>query len=336
VKGGPSRTYSGQGGDSWGDAFVAKVNPTGAGLVYAGYIGGGSDDEGRAIAFDSEGNAYIAGNTFSTAGTFPVKVGPQLTYGGSSRPADGDGFVAKVNATGAGLVYAGYIGGASDDQGRAIAVDADGNAYVGGCTFSTAGTFPVKVGPQLTYGGANRSTEGDGFVAKVNPDGTGLVYAGYIGGAGSDTVNGIAVNSAGNAFVMGKTASFEPGTTVPNAGGVGTLPTFRGPTLKRAYQSGDVYDPLVGEVRADGTGYVFLGFISTNNYQQGNALALDAAGNAYVTGSSRGWVVVPEVFPTQPAGLELSPLWLHQIGGDVRGEGFSGLDGELNSTLGLG
>jgi len=166
--------------------FVAKVKADGTGLVYCGYIGSGN---GFGIAVDSAGNAYVAGTTGST---FPVTVGPDLTYNGGS-----DTFVAKVKADGTALVYAGYIGGSDDDDGNSIAVDAAGNAYVIGTTLSTEATFPVTIGPDLTYNGGYS----DAFMAKVKADGTGLVYAGYIGGSGTEEGNGIAVDSAGNAYV---------------------------------------------------------------------------------------------------------------------------------------
>src|SRR5205823_2234797 len=109
-----------------------------------------------------------------------------------------DAFVAKVKADGTTLAYAGYIGGAGSDVGTGIAVDTAGNAYVTGFTNSDQTTFPVKVGPDLVFNGSF-----DAFVAKVKADGTGLLYAGYIGGAGSDIANGIAVDALGNAHVVG-------------------------------------------------------------------------------------------------------------------------------------
>ena len=117
-------------------------------FVYAGYIGGSSDDFGDGIAVDSSGNAYVTGYTNSTEATFPVTVGPDLTFNGG-----GDAFVAKVNAAGTALVYCGYIGGSGDDYGYGIAVDSSGNAYVTGFTKSNEATFPVTVGPDLTYNG---------------------------------------------------------------------------------------------------------------------------------------------------------------------------------------
>ena len=195
---GPDLTFNG----GYGDAFVAKVQADGTGLAYAGYIGGSDGDFGEGIAVDGAGNAYVTGWTDSSEGdSFPVTVGPDLTYNGGY----GDAFVAKVQADGTGLAYAGYIGGASDDFGLDIAVDGAGNAYVTGEAHSSeAEGFPVTVGPDLTYNGG-----ADAFVAKVQADGTGLAYAGYIGGVDYDGAFGIAVDGAGSAYVTGWTGSSE-------------------------------------------------------------------------------------------------------------------------------
>ena len=148
---GPDLTFNGE-----TDAFVAKVNPAGTSLVYAGYIGGDDVDAGESIAVDAAGNAYITGKTSSDATTFPTASGPDLTFNGES-----DAFVAKINAAGTALLYAGYIGGNAVDGGLGIAVDADNNAYVTGETLSNEFSFPVAVGPDVTANGAQ-----DGFVAK--------------------------------------------------------------------------------------------------------------------------------------------------------------------------
>jgi hypothetical protein len=106
------------------------------------------------------------------------------------------------------LIYCGYLGGSGDDWGSAIAVDGASNTYVTGWVESTEATFPVVGGPDLTHNGY-----GDAFVAKVRADGTGLVYAGYIGGSSYDRGVGIAVDGAGNAYVTGYT--YSTGTTFP-------------------------------------------------------------------------------------------------------------------------
>jgi hypothetical protein len=111
-------------------------------VVYCGFIGGIGGEQGRGIAVDSAGNAYIIGDTLSTQISFPVTVGPDTIYNGGS-----DAFVAKVSASGAGLVYCGYVGGTGDEYGWGIAVDGSGNAYITGLTSSTEASFPVIAGP---------------------------------------------------------------------------------------------------------------------------------------------------------------------------------------------
>ena len=252
---GPDLTSNGD-----GDAFVAKVNPSGTALDYAGYIGGSSGDIGLGIALDSTGNAYVTGWTDSTEATFPVTGGPDLTFNGGAV----DAFVAKVNSAGTALDYAGYIGGSSGDSGFGIAVDSTGNAYVTGGTASSEATFPVAVGPDLTYNGS------DAFVAKVNALGTALLYAGYIGGSGSDEGNGIAIDSTGNAYVTGKTRSTEA-----------TFPVTVGPDLTYNGGSGDAF---VAKVNSSGTALDYAGYIGGASSDRGFGIAVDSSGNAYVAG----------------------------------------------------
>src|SRR5205085_391246 len=201
------------------DVFVAKVAPNGATLVYAGFLGGTGTDIGWGIAVDAAGAAYVTGQTNSTEASFPETVGPDLITNGSN-----DAFVAKVAADGASLTYAGFIGGSSTDIGYGIAVDAAGAAYVTGSTSSTEATFPDAVGPDLFANGGP-----DAFVAKVAPDGTGLAYAGYIGGGGIDRGYGIAVDTAGAVYVVGYTDSIAP-----------PFPATVGPDLTR-HDSSDAF-----------------------------------------------------------------------------------------------
>jgi pimeloyl-ACP methyl ester carboxylesterase len=251
---GPDTSYNG--GDY--DAFVAKVNPEGTGLVYAGFLGGSSSDWGSSIAVDADGNAYVTGGT--TSRNFPAVVGPDTSYNGG----DKDAFVAKVNPEGTGLVYAGFLGGSGRDEGRGIAVDADGNAYVTGLTDSR--NFPAVVGPDTSYNGGYY----DAFVAKVNQSGTALLYAGFLGGSGWDVGWGIAVDAASNAYVTG-------GTTSRN------FPAVVGPDT--SYNGGD-YDAFVAKVNPSGTGLVYAGFLGGSDGDRGDDIVVDAAGNAYVTGET--------------------------------------------------
>src|SRR5438309_281207 len=197
-------TYGG--GSINGDGFVAKLNPTGSALIYSTYLGGSGDDLGFGIAVDSAGNAYVTGLTDSA--NFPTTPGAfQTTYGGGNA----DAFVTKLNPTGSALIYSTYLGGSGEEGGKGIAVDSAGNAYVTGLTDSA--NFPTTPGAfQTTYGGGNS----DAFVTKLNPTGSALIYSTYLGGSGGEEPSGIAVDSAGNAFVAGITDD----TTFPTTSGV--------------------------------------------------------------------------------------------------------------------
>jgi len=246
------------------DAFIAKVRPDGTGLAYAGYIGGNQFDYGTGVAVDSTGNAYIAGDTASTQATFPVKVGPNLVFNGTT--GDTDAFVAKVSTEGSGFVYAGYIGSLGYDQADNIAVDGDGRAYIVGTTNSSYTNFPVKVGPDLTLNGGN-----DAFIARVKSDGAELDYAGFIGGFGPDQAFGVAVDDGGNAYVAGFTMADEA-----------TFPVKIGPDLT---YNGDT-DAFVAKVKADGTGLDYAGYVGGAGPDWANNITVDRTGHAYVTGKT--------------------------------------------------
>jgi len=257
---GPDLTFNGK-----CDAFVAKVDPGGKHLIYCGYIGGASVDYGAGVAVDPFGGAYVTGTAASDERTFPVKTGPDLTHNGFY-----DVFVAKLNAPGTGLEYCGYIGGSQIDQGHGIALDASGAVYVVGEAASTEQTFPVKAGPDLTYNGTGQYGW-DGFVAKVNPAGTGLVYCGYIGGSGGDCASRVAVDRAGYAYVTGTTDSSEA-----------SFPVVAGPDL--THNGGR--DAFVAKVAPTGAGLVCCGYIGGSGVDWGQDIDLDVAGSIYVAGST--------------------------------------------------
>ena len=258
---GPDLTHNGI-----DDVFVAKVNASGSALVYCGFIGGVHSDYGNSIAVDASGNAFVTGGAYSDDRTFPVKVGPDLTFNGASAGRGGDSFVAKVNASGSALVYCGYIGGANAEIGNGIAVDAAGNAFVTGTTESTESTFPVTLGPDLTYNGGTW----DAFVAKVNASGSALVYCGYIGGAGADYGDDVAVDAVGNAHVAGTTESTEQ-----------TFPVTLGPDL--TFNLGFL-DIFVAKVNTKGTGLVYCGYIGGDRVDHSPSVSVDGSGNVFVTG----------------------------------------------------
>jgi uncharacterized repeat protein (TIGR01451 family) len=256
------------------DAFVAKVDPTGSQLLYAGFIGGSADDRGKAIAVDSLGNAYVTGETNSTQATFPVTGGPDLTHNGVS-----DAFVAKINSAGTNLVYAGYIGGFGNDRGMGIAVDSSNRAYVTGETDSIGGSFPDGDGFGALTTFDNLQNGGlDAFVARVAANGGSLEYAGFIGGIGTDRGTSIAVDSSNRAYVTGETDS--TGTSFPDGNGFGGLTT----TFDNTQNGG--LDAFVARVAANGQALEYAGYLGGIANDKGNGIVVDGSGNAYVTGET--------------------------------------------------
>ncbi len=179
------------------DGFVFKLNSTGNTLLWSTLLGGASNDWGNAIALDSSGNAYVAGDTLST--DFPTRNPFQPANGGLQ-----EAFVTELSSAGA-LVYSTYLGGSQSEHAGGIAVDGSGNMYVTGGTFST--NFPTKNPFQSANAGGQ-----DAFITKIAAGGASLIYSTYLGGtSGSvslpEEANGIAVDSSGNAYVAGMTNS---------------------------------------------------------------------------------------------------------------------------------
>lgn len=195
------------------DAFVTKLNRAGSGLVYSTYLGGSSVDEGRDVALDPAGSAYVVGITQSV--DFPITPGVfQPALHGAN-----DVFVTKLNPEGSALVYSTYLGGGGPDISRRIALDALGNAYVTGATNSP--DFPTTPGAlQPLHAGGE-----DAFVTKLNADGSAILFSTFLGGGGNDRARGMAVDGAGNVFVIGFTSSTDFPRASPLqpafAGGVG-------------------------------------------------------------------------------------------------------------------
>lgn len=256
-------TYNG--GTSYGDVFVSKLNASGSALVYSTYLGGGSEDWGYGIALDSSGNAYITGNTNST--NFPTTAGAyDTTYNGGLW----DAFVSKLNASGTALIYSTYLGGDGVDLADRIAVDTAGNAYITG---NADPNFPV------TAGAYDTSFNGtwDVFVTKLNAGGTALLYSTYLGGSGGDRGSSIAIDSAGNAYITGETNSPNFPTTL------GAFDTsYNGGSL-----SGENYgDGFVSMLNTSGTELVYSTYFGGSADDRGNAIAVDNAGNVYIAGQT--------------------------------------------------
>ncbi|HEY3119151.1 MAG TPA: SBBP repeat-containing protein, partial [Vicinamibacteria bacterium] len=247
-------------GNGVGDVFVAKLNPAGNALVYATYLGGSGIDEGLGIAVDASGSAYVTGragaNFPTTAGAYQPAYGtPPAGSGG-----DGDAFVAKLDPTGANLVYSTYLAGTDLDEAYGIAVDAAGNAYVTGRTYSSG--FPTTSGAfQTILGGLS-----DVFVTKLESSGSSLGYSTFLGGSGFDWGFGIALDAAGNAYVAGRTSSDFPlaNPLQPNPGGLG--------------------DGFIAKLNAAGSTLIYSTFLGGSRYDEVDAIAVDGSGQAYVTG----------------------------------------------------
>jgi beta-propeller repeat-containing protein len=255
------------------DAFVTKLNATGTALIYSTYLGGSSSDGGRGIAVDASGAAYVTGSTESTdftAGcTAPCTV-LDSTGGGPNR----DAFLTKLNATGTALIYSTYLGGSLTEDGVGIAVDAAGAAYATGLT--TSADFTEGCTAPCTVLDASLGGDEDAFVTKLNATGTALVYSTFLGGGSFDDGRGIAVDASGAAAVTGLTFSpdFTAGCTAPC--------TVLDASL------GGAQDAFVTKLNSLGNGLVYstyLGGSGTNN-EIGLGIAVDAAGAAYVTGST--------------------------------------------------
>ncbi len=269
------------------DAFVAKVNPTGSGLTYATFLGRGGEDYGNAISVDASGNAYVTGVAGSYS--FPTTPGAFDTWwnGGYS-----DAFVAKLNASGNALVYATFLGGSDGDGGSAITVDGAGWVYVAGWTGSS--DFPSTPGafdPSQNGGTCGSRPCADAFVAKLNPAGSGLAYATFLGGGPEDAGLAIAIDETGSAYVTGKTGSYSFPTT---AGAFDT--SYNGGTCSNR----PCFDAFVAKLNPAGSALAYATFLGGSHDDYGVAIAVDGTGNVYVTGrtGSSGFPSTPGAFNT--------------------------------------
>lgn len=211
-------------------------------LAYGTFLGGSSDDEARAVAVDQDGNIFLAGTTYSEP--FP---------GTSGQRRDTNAFVTKLDPSGTRVLYSTLIGGSDDEEGMALAVDAEGNAWVTGYTQSD--DLPLRQPLQSTYRGEN-----DTFVSKLDPNGD-LLLQTYLGEVGADQANAIALDGAGNAYVAGQSASdFGP-------------------------------EVFAKKIVADGSSVGYQAFFGRaprgfNRGSRASGIAVDAAGNAYLSGTT--------------------------------------------------
>ena len=270
-------------------AYVKKLNPAGSALVYETLLSASAAVEGRAIAVDATGNAYIAGHASTAAAArFRLVNALQPTHGGG--PFEGDAIVAKLSPTGA-PVYATFLGGRAQDSATGIAVDAAGNAYVTGTTASTG--FPVTNGALQP---ALNSDVGlpDAFVTKLNPGGSALVYSTYLGGSNADEGKAIAVDAEGSAFVTGRTASGGARTPFP------TTPD----AFQPRHDPSGPDDAFLAKLNPSGTALAYGTYLGGNGQDEASGVALDAHGDVLVAGFTRSTNLptTPGVYQPRPAG----------------------------------
>ncbi len=262
------------------NAFVAKLDVSGSSLLYSDFIGGSSDDYGQAIALDSENNAYLTGYTCSS--DFPMVNGFQ-----TSMVACWDGFVSKLSTDGSSLLYSTYLGGSNQTQPYAIAVSSSNDMYVAGYTYAT--DFPLRNAYQATVSPNGGGVYGQyGFVTHLTADGSALVFSTYLGGntnvpyncgypcwgEPSSTIQGIAVDASGNAYVAGNTNTSN-------------FPTSDGAYMPSANTPGNAQIMFVSEFSSSGSLLYSTYFgTTTGDPTSAAAIAVDSTGSAYLTGTA--------------------------------------------------
>jgi uncharacterized protein (TIGR03437 family) len=200
------------------EAFFSKFSSNLAQLSYSTFLGGNRDDGANGIAVDGAGAVYLAGFTMSTdfpvtSGAFQKSFAGPSTLGGNRAATFGDGFVAKFDPAANRLVYATLLGGTDDDIPATVAVDGAGNVFVAG--FTKSPDFPHSA-DALQSSLAGRGTNegiGDGFIAKLNTDGSQLLYSSLVGGNSDDELTGMVLTANGTVFLTGGTQSTDFPTT---------------------------------------------------------------------------------------------------------------------------
>jgi len=265
-------TNNAAGTDTDESAFLTKISADGSSLIYSTYLGGSGDLNGAAgLAVDSAGSAYLVGSTDSA--DFPTAKPLQAALTGRL-----NAYITKFSADGKSLAYSTFLGGTAADNGIAIAVDSSGSAYITGLTNST--DYPVLNAFQSTYNSTDSAFGSNAFVSKLKPDGSALVYSGYLGGSEFDVGNAIAVDSAGSAYVVGFTADGDFPTQNP----------YQSSNLALNGQGGSA--GFVTKFSAAGSALVYSTYLSGSGGGNGIAgdsvrtIAVDSAGHAYVAGEA--------------------------------------------------
>jgi hypothetical protein len=264
------------------DAFVSKLDPTGSFLVYSTYLGGSGNDYGNGIALDASGDAYLAGQTFST--NFPTTPGAFQPKCGSGNCSGGEVFITKLNSSGTALIYSTYLGATGTTQGNAIALDASENAYLTGYTQSAK--FPVTPGAFQT---TCKCSQPVAFATELNATGSALVYSTYLGGTGGDVGYAVALDSSDNAYLTGYTHSVNFPVTSGAFQTKLNANTAAFVTKLNSTGSALVYSTYLG---GSTTATTPCEACSTN-------LAVDSSGNAYICG-----LTAESTFPVTPGAVQ--------------------------------
>jgi uncharacterized protein (TIGR03437 family) len=244
-----------------GDVFAAKLNPAGTAFLYTAFVGGSAWDSAAGLALDAAGNAYLSGTTQSR--DFPVTPGAFQSANNAASGCPSTVFVTRINPAGTALTYSTLLGGGNCSSNSGIAVDASGFAYVTGQT--SAADFPVTPGA-LQRALKTGTDAADAFVAKLNPAGTGLVFSTYLGGSATDSAASIAIDSAGNSYVGGSTASEDFPTT---------------PGAFRRQKAGS----FIAKVDPSGSSLVYSTYFPARTLK---SLATDVQGNTSFAGETDG------------------------------------------------
>ena len=248
------------------DAFISKVDFTGANLLYSTYLGGSSADVADSIKVDGSGNAFVAGYTFSS--DFQIASPVQGSNAGTV-----NAFVTELNAAGSAFSFSTYLGGSGDDRAFGLALDSSGNVYVAGGAQST--NFPTTTG---VLQGTNNG-QSDAFVTKINPSGPTIVYSTLLGGTGIDQANGIAVDSSNNVFVTGFTNSSGFPTYTP-------IQSILGITGGSSCGTSACSDAFVSELNSGATALLQSTYLGGSGADFGQAIALGPNGRPFVTGTT--------------------------------------------------
>jgi hypothetical protein len=299
-------TYGGPGNTSIGDAFVAKLNPTGTALVYSTYVGGFSGDIANGIALDPQGNAYIVGQTFSN--DFPT-VPPGGVCSDLSNSSD---FITKVNTDGSALTYSKCLG--KPDSGFGIAVDSAGNAYVTG--YGGAGSTNSSIGSCTPPGGA-------GYVSKLNTDGT-TAFVDCFPGTGL----AVGVDSSGNSYLTGYTSSPNFPTTANS---------FQ-PACNSTCTINGFADGFAMKLDTSGTTILYATYLGGSGQDVGTGIAVDSSGSGYLTGytSSADFPLMNPIQSTYGGGGGIGDAFVTEINGNGSALSFSTFLGGSKDEVGTG